>query len=142
MKHKYRSNQEKIKICKEVIQAQKNGVSICKTAEYIGINQSMIRRWINEYKVGKFNEKQGIDSDIPADLTSLVTEEFNAGSVKIKMVEVMVFSETVENHIRVSVEEPDIQDIHEYSDELNRRILDKLQWNFVVKGFSLLKDPK
>ncbi len=127
---------EKIKICKDAIAAEEKGISLCKYAKNHSFSDVSLYTWVDEFRTGIWDDKPKKEIEIPNSLVLDMTEEFNnIGSVKIEMVDVLVFSESIENNIRVSVEKPDTNDIEKFSDELNQRILDKLQWCFVVRGF-------
>lgn len=127
---------EKIEFCKKAIEAQKEDISFYKSSKILGISDVSLYLWVKMYRAGELIDKSKKEIEIPNSLVLDMTEEFNSiGSVKIEMVDVLVFSESIENNIRVSVEKPDTNDIEKFSDELNQRILDKLQWCFVVRGF-------
>lgn len=87
------------------------------------------------------------DTKIPKSLIKEVAENFNdnleeIGSVKTEMVDVLIFSESIENSVRVSVERPDVEGIEEFSLELEKRILHKIQWCFAMKGFKFNNEAK
>jgi transposase-like protein len=130
---------QKIEICERAIAVKKEGGSLPDFATNQGITKSALYKWIRDYKTQKTNVDE---PEIPTSLISEMTKEFNnisddenIGSVKIDMVDVLVYSQSVENSIRVSVEKPDTDDIKKFSAELSQRILDELQWCFAMKGF-------
>lgn len=123
---------QKVKICKDAIEAKKNGISITTFSKNINVSNSSIYRWMDQFKDSIFND----DGEIPKNLITAMVQEFNdIGSVRVEMIDVLVFSESVENNIFVSVEKPDIEDLELFTQELTQRILNKLQWCFSIKGF-------
>ena len=131
----------RLKCAKQAVEAYGKRTTYTATASELGVSKKTLWSWVRQYKNGELTDGGDRQADfskheIPKSLIEDMTENFNAvGSVKVEMIDVLLFSETVENSIKVSVEKPDIEDFEDFSLELEKRILEKLEWCFRVKGF-------
>jgi transposase-like protein len=129
---------EKIAACEKAIKAEEDGISLNKFSESLGITSTCLYAWMREYRAGELTgeaEKTKVDETLENFESALLENISDIGSVKVEMVEVLVFSESVENSIRVSVEKPDTSEVEKFSDELEKRVLNKIEWCFAMKGF-------
>lgn len=126
------------KMAKQAIKNRKNGISYAETARDLDINQKTLWYWVSIYKSAKGERKRDNKQkdEIPQSLISAMDEELNGDySTKTEEIDILVFSGSIKNNIRVSVEKPDIENAEKFSFELEKRILKKLKWCFAVKGF-------
>ncbi|RKY07279.1 MAG: hypothetical protein DRP56_05990 [Planctomycetota bacterium] len=132
----------RLECAKDAVEAYSKGITYTDTAKKLGVNTKSLWYWVRQYKKGELSDGGDRQSDFsPTEdshtkLVSVMDEVLNGiGSVKTEMVEVLVFSESVENSIRVAVERPDTRNTEKFDKELENRILSKLEWCFAMKGF-------
>jgi transposase-like protein len=130
--------EDKIKTCEHAIKAKKeNNIAMHKTAKELGIPNTSLHTWLIEYEDGTLEHKKNTQDEfgLPESLMKAMDEELN----KTEMINVLVFVDSPENSIMVSVKKPDTDSVDEYNKQMDRLVFEEIQWCFAMKGFKFNK---